>query len=56
MSSSSQDNEADDKEDVILDLNQPQEWKEIEEEDTKAGLEVYRQMGPLALLIYRRII
>ncbi len=34
----------------------PEEWKEIEEEESAAGIEIYNMLGPLAVLIYHRIV
>jgi len=34
----------------------PEEWKEIEEEESDTALGIFHKMGPLAVLIYRRIV
>jgi len=34
----------------------PEEWKEIEEEESETALAIFQKMGPLAVLIYRRIV
>ena len=34
----------------------PEEWKEIEEEESETALDIFQKMGPLAVLLYRRII
>ena len=34
----------------------PEVWKEIEEEESETALGIFQKMGPLAVLIYRRIV
>jgi hypothetical protein len=34
----------------------PEEWKEIEDEESAVGIQIYQHLGPLAVLIYHRIV
>ena len=40
---------------IELDPLMPQEWKEIEDEESEIALILFKQLGSLAVLIYKRI-
>jgi hypothetical protein len=41
---------------IELDISLPQEWKEIEDEESDIAFQIWEHLGPLAVLLYRRIV